>query len=63
VRKSHNTAAFAFLLARIETNNLQASYKLEGTRANLLLALWSVVFVEHLLNSVSTSDKPQRLEP
>lgn len=35
-RNSHFTATFAFLLARIKTDNLRASYKPEGSRADLL---------------------------
>jgi hypothetical protein len=38
VRDSHNTATLAFLIARIETGNLKASYKPRGSRADLLRA-------------------------
>jgi hypothetical protein len=33
---THKMAAFAFRLARIETGNLKASYKPEGSRAHLM---------------------------
>lgn len=33
---THRTAAFAFRIAREETNNLKATYKAEGSRAALL---------------------------
>lgn len=36
VTNSHNKATFAFLLARHDTGNLEASYKPEGSRAHLL---------------------------
>ena len=36
VRDSHFTATLAFLMARIQTNTLQPSYKPEGSRADLL---------------------------
>ena len=36
VRNSHNTATLAFLMARIETGKLKASYKPDGSRADLL---------------------------
>ena len=38
VRDSHNTATFAFLMARLQTGNIQASYKPHGSRADLLRA-------------------------
>lgn len=35
-RRSHNTATFAFLLARHDTGILEASYQFSGSRADLL---------------------------
>ena len=36
VHNSHNTATLAFLMARIRTGSLKASYKPRGSRADLL---------------------------